>query len=466
MKIIQLNQQRNQRIKNQGDMPYWFVDNLIHQNQNDWKIIKPTPVFELAYPEDVFNSNEKYCVYINVFDDLIFPPGEYAFLKHNRDETDPNKWLNVMTMNPHIWEDSGKGNVLWIVDWSTETYISKDWIDITMLPYALNIKDYQENLIVLTGAELRYKDINQDTRQYCDKAKGKSHVFTCDTLASFLDRIAVAEEIQQTDYLNKKIKSIYQKEDREYYSVCYNRLPRMHRSYIVSHMMHMGYIDKCNYSLGIQAPFIGQYANLPTQLRPELIHYIRHLGLDPNVNDTYIKLRESSKDEQGIEQQINTKHESMDLNFNQADNLNLNQGMHNYLHIVTETMAIDTCASPLYHPTFLTEKSYKPFLMLQPFIAFGSKDNLLSLQYKGFDVFDKWIDVSYDSIVDEGKRLKLFLKELDRLHSLSIEEWKQLSIDMLPSVLHNYYNYFNYDPNDVIVDICSIAMQFEHKVVQ
>ena len=135
--------------------------------------------------------------------------------------------------------------------------------------------------------------------------------------------------------------------------------------------------------------------------------------------------------------------------------------MHNYFHIVTETMSPDNDASPTYQPTFITEKSYKPFLMLQPFIAFGSKDNLLCLQHKGFDVFDKWIDVSYDSEADEGKRLVLFLRELDRLHNMSHTDWKKLLIEMLPSILHNFYNYLNYDANDILIKISTIAIQFK-----
>ena len=99
--------------------------------------------------------------------------------------------------------------------------------------------------------------------------------------------------------------------------------------------------------------------------------------------------------------------------------------------------------------------------MLQPFIAFGSKDNLLCLQHKGFDVFDKWIDVSYDSEADEGKRLVLFLRELDRLHDMTHTDWKKLLIEMLPSILHNFYNYLNYDANDILIKISTIAIQFK-----
>ena len=40
------------------------------------------------------------------------------------------------------------------------------------------------------------------------------------------------------------------------------------------------------------------------------------------------------------------------------------------------------------------------------------------------------------------------------------------NIDDAPRVPVNDYNYFNYDPNDVVVEISSIAMQFEHKIKQ
>jgi len=101
-----------------------------------------------------------------------------------------------------------------------------------------------------------------------------------------------------------------------------------------------------------------------------LDNYIRDLNLDKNINDAYLELREQSKDKDGIEQQINTKHESVNLDINPADVISVEQSMHNYFHIVTETMSADSVSSPTYQPTFLTEKSYKPFLMFQPFIAF------------------------------------------------------------------------------------------------
>ena len=55
-------------------------------------------------------------------------------------------------MPKHIWQDSGKGKVLWIVDWSTENHTSPDKIDISMLPDALNIRNNEENISIKGAA--------------------------------------------------------------------------------------------------------------------------------------------------------------------------------------------------------------------------------------------------------------------------------------------------------------------------
>ena len=463
MKIIQLNKKRNSMARSTNPSPYILVQTLSESKYySKWSGLRPKAMFEFALPEDVKDTNEKYCVYVHVYEDLLSNDNSYKFLPANINTEDETRWLSCVDMPKHIWQDSGKGKVLWIVDWSTENHTSPDKIDISMLPDALNIRNNEENLIVLTGTELRFKDINKDAREYCDRVSGKGHVLTYDSLSTFLDRQQVNNQVNKSDFVDKKTKSILDGVGRQYYSVCYNRVPRRHRSYIISHMKYHGYLDKCNYSLGVIA---NSRSTIHKRKKPTsrlvLDNYIRDLNLDKNINDAYLELREQSKDKDGIEQQINTKHESVNLDINPADVISVEQSMHNYFHVVTETMSPDNDASPTYQPTFITEKSYKPFLMLQPFIAFGSKDNLLCLQHKGFDVFDKWIDVSYDSEADEGKRLVLFLRELDRLHNMSHTDWKKLLIEMLPSILHNFYNYLNYDANDILIKISTIAIQFK-----
>ena len=96
-----------------------------------------------------------------------------------------------------------------------------------------------------------------------------------------------------------------------------------------------------------------------------LLNGLNYLNLDKNINDAYLELREQSKDKDGIEQQINTKHESVNLDINPADVISVEQSMHNYFHIVTETMSRDNDASPTYQPTFITEKSYKPITNIE-----------------------------------------------------------------------------------------------------
>ena len=326
MKLIQLNDKKNHMVRSTDHLPYDLVRILSESKYySKWNALKIPATFEFAFPEDVKDTNEKYCVYVHVYEDFITSPDQYTFLAHNRNDTDPTSWIPCANMPKHIWDSSEKGNVLWIVDWSTENFTSPDCIDISMLPDALNIRNNQENLIVLTGTELRYKDINKDAREYCDRVSGKGHVLTYDSLSTFLDRPMIDSQVTSSDFVDKKTKSILSKDDRLYYSVCYNRQPRMHRSYIISHMKYHGYLDKCNYSLGVQMPFLGQTKDIPIDLRPVLDYYIRDFDLDPNVNDAYLKLREQSKDKDGIEQQINTKFESVNLVLNQADIISVQQ---------------------------------------------------------------------------------------------------------------------------------------------
>ncbi len=51
-----------------------------------------------------------------------------------------------------------------------------------------------------------------------------------------------------------------------------------------------------------------------------------------------------------------------------------------------------------------TEKSIKPLMMGQPIVVFGNPRTLPLLKELGLDVFDDWLDGSYDAIVDPGDR--------------------------------------------------------------
>ena len=126
------------------------------------------------------------------------------------------------------------------------------------------------------------------------------------------------------------------------------------------------------------------------------------------------------------------KEPEVDLQQNQAERLGWSHGINSYFQLVTET-----APNNARHP-FITEKSLKPFAMLQPFIQYGPKDNIKTLKTHGYDTFDKWINHAYDDEEDDIIRLRMVLKEFSRLQNISAETWSTMLKEMLPSLLHNY----------------------------
>jgi hypothetical protein len=102
-----------------------------------------------------------------------------------------------------------------------------------------------------------------------------------------------------------------------------------------------------------------------------------------------------------------------------------------YINIVCET----SCHSDY---TFITEKTLRPIINLQPFILFGNPYTLVELQNLGFKTFDKWIDESYDTEHDTNKRFELAYAEVKRLSEMDIDEIHELYYEMFDILEHNF----------------------------
>ena len=70
----------------------------------------------------------------------------------------------------------------------------------------------------------------------------------------------------------------------------------------------------------------------------------------------------------------------------------------------------------------LSEKLFKGFLYKTPFIAFAHHGTLKTLRELGFTTFDWLIDESYDEEINDRKRLKMVLDEIERLLNTPIKE--------------------------------------------
>jgi hypothetical protein len=89
---------------------------------------------------------------------------------------------------------------------------------------------------------------------------------------------------------------------------------------------------------------------------------------------------------------------------------------------------------------FLTEKTFKGFLSMRPMIIIGNSFTLKKLREMGYKTFDKWIDESYDEIVDVNERISKISEILIDLGEKSIDELKDMLNDMREVLKHNYDN--------------------------
>ncbi len=76
------------------------------------------------------------------------------------------------------------------------------------------------------------------------------------------------------------------------------------------------------------------------------------------------------------------------------------------------------------------EKEWKPMLAKQPFIIVNRPHILAQMRRFGFLTFDKWIDESYDDIEDDWERLDFISNEIQRLSSISNDDWDKMIEEM------------------------------------
>jgi len=109
-------------------------------------------------------------------------------------------------------------------------------------------------------------------------------------------------------------------------------------------------------------------------------------------------------------------------------------------HVVTETVFY-------YDKRHLTEKIFKPIVAQRPFLLAAAPGNLVYLKSYGFKTFDRWIDESYDNIVDHDQRLQAIVDQVHKLCSLSDGQLRDMHQEMMPVLEHNFkhlYGNFKY----------------------
>lgn len=80
----------------------------------------------------------------------------------------------------------------------------------------------------------------------------------------------------------------------------------------------------------------------------------------------------------------------------------------------------------LLAPSSITEKTNKPIACARPFIAFATPYFLEDVRQLGFETFSPYINEDYDKEFDNHKRLNMIVDEIERIASLSKEDYTKL----------------------------------------
>ena len=114
-----------------------------------------------------------------------------------------------------------------------------------------------------------------------------------------------------------------------------------------------------------------------------------------------------------------------------------------YIHIVTETQ-FEQHTTP-----FMSEKTWRPILNLQPFIYLGNPFALNMLRKLGFKTFDPFIDESYDIETDPKKRFVLIEKEIEKFSTMKVDDIHDWYMSIKDDLIYNQTllsSYKNYNP--------------------
>ena len=105
------------------------------------------------------------------------------------------------------------------------------------------------------------------------------------------------------------------------------------------------------------------------------------------------------------------------------------------LHVVTETVYYGR----KHH---LTEKTFKPIVMQQPFVLVSCQGSLDYLRRYGFQTFHEFWNEDYDGY-DDNTRIMRIGKLLNDLNNLSVREKQQLQRHLEPVVEHNFHWFYS-----------------------
>ncbi len=133
----------------------------------------------------------------------------------------------------------------------------------------------------------------------------------------------------------------------------------------------------------------------------------------------------------------------------QQDYLNFIPYFNSYFSVITESNWYIHDGKPL-QKIHITEKTFKAFVTMSPFLIIGCQYHLKKLKEWGFKTFEGYMDESYDELESYEQRKKVIYSEILRLNRMDKKELDDWFWSMKDILLHNYNHFFKFVDNEMI----------------
>jgi hypothetical protein len=228
-----------------------------------------------------------------------------------------------------------------------------------------------------------------------------------------------------SDYVREEDLDVNHHRDLKF--LCFNR--NMHRA----HRLGIAHLA-IKYNILTQG-FFSFLANMPPDIPSQLVNVITE-------NNEELKVI-AKKVISLIPYELDTHHVDNKMSFTTNENNNKRFYKNSYLHITSET-EFDSGSTP-----FLSEKTWRPILNLQPFIYVGNYKSLEKLKSLGFKTFSPFINEDYDLIKDQRERFFAVEQEIKKFAEMPLKEIHEWYYSITDILIHNQNvlkRYTTYNP--------------------
>ena len=316
----------------------------------------------------------------------------------------------------HVHEDlaSGKCEKL-ILNYVTEGYHDLDW------DYVSTIFGVEKSKIIWITSVWNPTSLDSQSEVTVLFGNFWEHFVWRLMESAWNPKTKLFEESHVAVGYKQQIQDIKDLKIRKYHGLNYNRIPHIHRAFILAKLKQEELLGRTAYSWGGEE-------NSHEVWDDERLGRFWNYGFDKGflLQEDHISFIEILKSKP-----ITFPNE--ELKTNKADSINFDHISTAYFQIVNETHVENSSDCP-----YLSEKSYKSFASGMPFVMWGNAFTLKALSEKGYDCYHHWINQSYDEIVDDGERLEALMIEIKRLYAIPPEQWSIMLKEMLPVIEHNH----------------------------